>query len=116
MKKLVVILVVFFIFGCSAPPSGTYDLPVINKTKISLVDCEKWNRISDKLIKSTCLFDNKNRAETGFLEIQAYDRNHALIGRTSIGKITIGEKVRINKSMALKMGDEPVMMTLEMTP
>ncbi|NNJ92518.1 MAG: hypothetical protein HKP55_12660 [Gammaproteobacteria bacterium] len=115
MTKLIVIVMVVFISGCSAPPSGTYDLPVINKTNVLLVNCGKWNRISDKLIKATCLFDNKNKAEAGSLEIRAYDRNQALIGRTTIGKVTIGEKVRINKAMAVKMDDEPVMMTLEVT-
>jgi len=113
LSKLSVIIMALFIYGCSAPPSGTYDLPVLNKTSVSLVQCEKWNRISDKLIKSTCLFDNRNRAETGSLEIRAYDRNHVLIGRAPIGKVTIGEKVRINKAMAVKMDEEPVMMSLE---
>jgi hypothetical protein len=113
LSMLAVIVMVLFISGCSVPPSGSYDLPLINETKISMVQCEQWNRISDKLIKSTCLFDNKNRAETGSLVIRAYDKNHFLIGRTSIGKVTIGEKVRINKAMAVKMSDEPVRMTLE---
>ena len=114
MKKNIIIFnLLILTWGCSAPPPGTFDLSVTNKTKISLVDCDKWHRISDDVIKSTCLFDNQNKAEMRALEMLAYDENDLVIGRSSIGKITIGEKFKINKSMTIKPKDIPVMMVLE---
>jgi hypothetical protein len=114
MKKNIILLNLLpLILGCSAPPSGTFDLTVKNKTNITLIDCDKWHRISADVIKSTCLFDNQNKAEMRALSLVAHDENDSVIGRSPIGKVTIGEKLKINKSMTIKPGDIPVLMTLE---
>ena len=113
MKYSLILLITLTLSGCYMPTNFSFDVPIINKTKISSIWCEDWAKIGDNLVKSTCHIDNRNSAEINPVEIRAYDKQGQLIAKASIGKATIGEKVRINKAMVMDRLEAPASMTLE---
>lgn len=99
--------------ACSLPDDFSFDVPVENRTKVKSFSCERWFQVSDNSVKSTCDIDNREPAETGSLVILAFDSNGELLGRTQIGKVTIGEKLRLNKGMKMHSMKTPALVTLE---
>ena len=113
MKIIFALIVSSTLLGCSAPDSGSFELTVDNQTNIKSFSCERWHQIGDNIVKSTCFVDNVDKAEMRPVEIRAYDQQDNLIGSALIGKATIGEKVKINKAMAMTEVAEPARLTLE---
>lgn len=104
------VLLVFLLAACSA---NTFDFPVENKTSLTSIECKPWIQTGSNLYKSTCLVDNLNGNEKRPLKLVAYNETGREIASAYIGKLTIGEKIKVNKAMSF--GDEtlPAMLVLE---
>ena len=113
IKANVAVLLGLLASGCYMPNNFSFDVPVTNKTNMTSIVCEDWDKIGENIVKSTCHIDNLNRAESRPVEIRAYDKQGFVIGKAFIGKATIGSKVRINKAMEMERMEAPAIITLE---
>ncbi len=115
MKSAIVISATLLLSGCYNPGNFSFNMPLNNKTNVTSIFCQDWDKIGDDIVKSTCHVDNLNSAETRSLVIRAFDKQGIEIGNAVIGKATIGEKLRINKAMILTKMEKPAEMTLEVS-
>ncbi len=99
IKPVSVILTSLFFAGCSGTDS--IDLPISNNTKVTHIECKPWIKQGSNRFTSTCLIDNADGNEKRALKIAAYDAHGSEIGTAFIGKVTIGQKIRLNKTMPL---------------
>lgn len=111
IKPVAIILTSLFFAGCSGTDS--IDLPITNNTNVSHIECRPWIKQGSNRFTSTCLIDNADGKEKRPLKIAAYDAHGTEIGTAFIGKVTIGQKIRVNKTMPLNGEVMPSSVNLE---